>query len=532
MNRFMKFAATAALTMGIVALSCVTAFAATPGKVKSSNVNVRKSADASSDSVGAVNTGDSVSITDETTGADGKTWYKVTLSSGTEGYIRSDFVTKSESDSSKKEEPATNVTAVDKKDAYIEGTGTVNIRKNASKTSAAVATAKGQSKVTVVGEATAADGYKWYQIEFKGNGETMTGFVRSDLLTFTAPVSEPAETEVTGTVGGEVSEEPEEVSEEPEEVYEEPEEVYEEPEVTEETVSGVASVGEIITEEPIDKPEGLPKKFEQVPVRLCGNTVTAYNYKNFFVVYGTNAEGEKGWYVYDSDTESFISYVNLFDNTSGSTGQKIVIIILAALVLILAAVVVVLLIKKNGSNDDDDYYYDDDDDEEDDEDDEEDDEPEVVTRASRPAPSQRTTAVPPVRSEATPVQTRTATAVPIIPQPVVNQNPVQPAQPLRNTSSINPVQPAPAPSVTKPEVSVNDIVAYMDTDDDYEEEETPKKSKKDKTEKKAKKGFGKKLLDYFTVEVEDEDEDDYDEYEDIEPSDDNDDDDDFNFIDL
>ena len=65
--------------------------------VISDSVNVRKGAGTGYDSVGKVKNGDTVTITGEANGTDGKTWYQVTFGdNSTTGYIRSDLVQISE----------------------------------------------------------------------------------------------------------------------------------------------------------------------------------------------------------------------------------------------------------------------------------------------------------------------------------------------------------------------------------------------------------------------------------------------------
>ena len=61
--------------------------------ITENSVNVRQGAGTGFDSVGKVSKGDTVTVTGEATGEDGKTWYQVTFGSNKTGFIRSDLLT-------------------------------------------------------------------------------------------------------------------------------------------------------------------------------------------------------------------------------------------------------------------------------------------------------------------------------------------------------------------------------------------------------------------------------------------------------
>ena len=101
-NRIRTIAAAAALSaavsfatpaFGLVSLAAT-------GTVTGSDINVRSEASSSSSQVGTVTTGDTVTVGETATDDSGATWYQVTLSNGTTGYIRGDFLTVSEDDAS------------------------------------------------------------------------------------------------------------------------------------------------------------------------------------------------------------------------------------------------------------------------------------------------------------------------------------------------------------------------------------------------------------------------------------------------
>ena len=98
MNRIRTLAAAAALSAAVaLAVPTVSVFAAT-GTITGSDINVRSEASSDSSQVGTVTTGDTVTVGDTETDSSGATWYQVTLSNGTTGYVRGDFLTVDETD--------------------------------------------------------------------------------------------------------------------------------------------------------------------------------------------------------------------------------------------------------------------------------------------------------------------------------------------------------------------------------------------------------------------------------------------------
>ena len=341
------------------------------GTITGSNVNVRETASTTATAVATLSTNDLVDVIAETTGDDNMKWYKVTTESGVTGYVRSDLI--------KKATVTVDVTQTDSKTAYIAGSN-ANIRQDASTSSGRVANALGGSKVTIIGEATGADGYKWYQIQFEGNGTTMTGFIRSDLVTFEAPVQEPEVTEIEGEMGegSEPSEEPsasEEPSEEPsEESSEEPSEKPSETGKISIPLSG--NEGTFIIMEPVSAVEILPQGFEQTELQLGEEVFTVWGKGQFYVMYASVNDGEPQYYLYDAINKSFTAYTGLLtaDDVAVADGEKglnfkLISIICIVIILILAVVVGILAYKLSNAgyrndddDDDDDGDYDDDDD--------------------------------------------------------------------------------------------------------------------------------------------------------------------------
>lgn len=459
---------------------------AASGVVNTSNVNVRAKASATSEAVGSANENDKVTILAEETGADGKLWYKVKLTDGTTGYIRSDFI-KKDADTSAEEE-TTQVTTVAEKKAYVKGENGVNIRKAASATSTKIATAVGGSEVTIIGEATGSDGNLWYQIQFDGNGTKMKGFIRSDLIDFNKPEQNAEVVEIGGEAD---SEEP---ASEEELIPESPVTDSDAAQKTEVT----ADVSELMVLEPESMLENIPAGFEQVEIMFGENSVTAWAKGDFYIFYASKSNDTPQWYLYDRTVKGYVKYTGLFSNQTiiveenASVFNWLTFVLLAFVILLIAAVVVLvlMLLKKR-----DDYYgeaeaeYDDDDEEDYDNDD----------------AFENVKETPPVKHEMN----------------YVNQRPMQ-----------NKVVEPKTLIMPAPNVAYEDEELTEEVEEEYEEDEmeeaTPKTRKK--------KGFGQKLLDYFTTEVEEDDDDDEDEEDDDDNDDvivsDDDDDDDLNFIDL
>ena len=146
----------------------------------SDGVNVRSGAGTSYGVVMSLNGGTVVTVTGSTKGSDGYVWYAISYG-GKTGYIRSDLLSvagtvpgSSGGEPSEGTEP----------DPEISRTGVVlpasgvNVRSDAGTSFSVVLVLMKGTKVSVTGEMTGTDGYKWYRIEYSGK----TGYVRSDML--------------------------------------------------------------------------------------------------------------------------------------------------------------------------------------------------------------------------------------------------------------------------------------------------------------------------------------------------------------
>lgn len=370
-----------AFIIGLVYFS-ITAKAETTGTISDNNVNVRKSADAGSDSLGKVNSGDKVTVIEEVNGADGtKSWYKVTTSSGITGYIRNDFVTTSGADTTNTTTTTTtttanNVTAIENKTAYISK-DVVNIRSEAdTNKDNVVYKANLNTEITVTGETTGSDGMKWYQISLSSNGKT--GFVRSDMLTFTKPTNNPVETTIDSNKPAETT--PDNTDTQPADTSEpEPVEQTEPTEnvETEEPVQNLAPAKSVTAVAPAKEPDIIPSGFVEKSVE-SEDGVRVWQKGDFAIIYGVNQDSVAGWYVYDSKNETYIAYDGLFDvadTDSKDSGEIfgipvkwVIVALIVVIILLLGAVFFLALKLSRGVENDDDYEYYDYEDEEEEED--------------------------------------------------------------------------------------------------------------------------------------------------------------------
>lgn len=185
--------------------------AETTATVTAKSANIRQEANATSTAVASVVKDNTVSIVGKITGADGKVWYQVFIDAENKGYIRSDLVqVDANADIPLLEGSASNTTTtntdtpvqsatVDPTGAIevvpvagtISGANTVNVRAKASKNAGWVASAQKNTAVTVTGYIDASDG-KWYLLNFEKSGQQIQGFVRSDYVSLSGELQEPA----------------------------------------------------------------------------------------------------------------------------------------------------------------------------------------------------------------------------------------------------------------------------------------------------------------------------------------------------
>ena len=379
-----------ALSIGTVCYADEVAATVTVASAKS-----RASADPRSQQLGSAKQGGTVSIIGQTTGTDGKTWYQVFVDANTKGFIRADLVNVTgtgtigsvSSDASASASTATTTTtdtqvsSTDKKSGTVQ-TNNVRIRKGASTTADVVATANRGMVVTVTGEAAGDDGKTWYQISFTYNSKEITGFIRSDLVTFDTLPADTAQTTINGT-----SETPEEPATEAttEEVTESATE--EEPQ-EQESSSYSNDTQNMILMNVEDVPYIMPE-FNPIILKWEDQDINAYKNGDFYLFYAQKQNGEEGWYVFDSVNNVYERYVYstagaTVPETSAMSGNMLPVIILAVIIVILLIAIILMFMKlREYTGEYEEYEDDEEDDEYGDEEEAEDEEEELAEESAR-----------------------------------------------------------------------------------------------------------------------------------------------------
>lgn len=247
---------TLALMASVFYTAAFASFAAS-GKVTADTAKIRAEASTDSEVVGSTVKGKTIDILDAVKDSSGTVWYKVSVTGGGYGYIRSDLVETSDSievsssssseaaqsqetSSEQTQKPEETVpTSIGEQQATIKSTGSVRIRSGASTAHDAVTSLPNGTVITLIGEANDSAGNKWYQMTCDYNGRTVEGYIRSDLIAIGAPQQgessedgnaegENAEGEnAEGETGGEGENASEEVQQEPEPEPEEEHNDYE-----------------------------------------------------------------------------------------------------------------------------------------------------------------------------------------------------------------------------------------------------------------------------------------------------------------
>ena len=249
---------------------------------------------------------------------------------------------------------------------YVDGDN-VNVREEASASSAKVTTLSSGHEVTITGTGQDSEGQTWYQISFTKDGVSYSGYIRHDFLTANGPAGEEAPEDFTEEVpeGTEGTEGTEEQVPTPEGTVDQGADI-----------SSAMATGSIIPTEGEGQPEVLPADFRSVYVRVNEQDIPAWAdpTNEYYIFYATSPNGNSGWYLYDSYDGGFVRYQNFMagsgavsDNGDGDadaeTGISPLMIVLIVLVVILVGVTAFLGMKViNNSNDDDEDYEDDDED--------------------------------------------------------------------------------------------------------------------------------------------------------------------------
>ena len=314
---------------------------------------IRQSPGTDSEPVGSAKKGKSVDIVSQTTGADGKIWYEVYVEADKKGYIRSDLVKVTEGNISTSNAGTSSTTTDNNATAPSTSgnkckvtTATARIRKSASTSDDSVGTVNKGAVLNVTGETTGADGKVWYQIENNG----VTGYIRSDLVSFDNVGGDPAVSQISGEGNGE-TQVPEGEGDQP----------------TEEQPEDVQPPEEEQPEQPVQTAIPVPIPTEEKPYVMPGFKLKQWNDREGSY-YGQETTGEQGWYLVDIEKQNYIRYAYTVEGVSAPSLilQYLPVIALAIVIVILIAIIGLMFLKlreygSGYSGDDDEEESEDDD---------------------------------------------------------------------------------------------------------------------------------------------------------------------------
>lgn len=330
-----------AVAVMVFSLSAISSLAAT-GTVTADTAKIREKASTDSTVVGSTKKGSKIDIVGAQKDSSGTTWYKVPITGGSYGYVRSDLVQTSDTvkvteaetqtTTAQTEKPAATVpTAIGEQAATVRCDSNVKVRAGASTKHDVVTSLPDGTAITLIGEANDAAGNKWYQLKCDYNGKSIEGYIRSDLIVIGAASSD-GESELTGEEGMVSQEGGDAENPDGEQTQDPSEESYEEPVV---------------------------------------------EHKDYELVYTPDAENpDTGkYYVYNNMDGTMADVAVLFETVSSSNSKiaelessvsqkNIVIIILAVVIVLLFGGITFLILKLKNAYD---YDYEDEEEEEDEE---------------------------------------------------------------------------------------------------------------------------------------------------------------------
>ena len=199
----------AAISMGVLAASisafhgpeAVYAYTATAGTINDGPVKVRN-APVTGDKLTLLYPGNAVTVTDETAGSDGYTWYQIQMSDGVTGYIRSDFVTLQGTDSSAGQTNADS--SAGGTNGVVQNTEKGVYVRSGAGTSYSVVTKVYKGQAVNVGELVSAGGMNWYSVTLVVGGASYSGWICADYVAVNGQTSDDqSQGETTGVTDSE-----------------------------------------------------------------------------------------------------------------------------------------------------------------------------------------------------------------------------------------------------------------------------------------------------------------------------------------
>ena len=341
------------LTVAIMVfgLSTISSLAAT-GTVTAGTAKIREKASTDSSVVASTSKGVKIDIVGAEKDSSGTVWYKVPVSGGSYGYVRSDLVetsdkidvtdnsssssTSTSTSTSTSKPEATVPTAIGEQAATVKCSSNVKVRAGASTQHDVVTSLPNGTAITLIGEANDTAGNKWYQLRCEYNGKTIEGYIRSDLIAIGANTSndgsENTDNTGDGTENTDGTENPD---------AENPDTENPDAENTD-----ASQEGDSTEEAPAEETEPEHNDYEVVYMADTENPDTGkyYLYNN---IDGTMADVEVLFSTVATANE------NVAKLEAESSQKNIIIIILAVVIVLLFIGVTILIIKLKGA-----YEYD------------------------------------------------------------------------------------------------------------------------------------------------------------------------------
>lgn len=178
----------------------VKAYIQKPGTVNES-VALRQNADESSNQVMQLAIGQEVKVNNEITDNSGVKWYQVFVNGNTMGYVPASAIlvdgstatntnteqstqgeTQTTTQQTTQTTTQTQTVTVTERVGTVTAQSAIRVREQATTASEQLASMEVNDTFIVLDEENAADGHVWYKVEFDDHGNTVYGYVRSDLV--------------------------------------------------------------------------------------------------------------------------------------------------------------------------------------------------------------------------------------------------------------------------------------------------------------------------------------------------------------
>ena len=197
-NKWIGFVLTLVMAFAMIWMFSSVSHAETAATIKATSAKIRKEPNTQSEQLASLLKDSKIDIISQTTGADGKIWYKIWVDGNSTGYVRSDLVSITDGStpatSTGNDSGNTTVVGVPSNpgtpealvpiSAKVTGSNNVRVRTsaNTSSNNNILTTVTNGYAVTVVARTTGSDGKLWYQVKFTADNKEVIGYIRNDYL--------------------------------------------------------------------------------------------------------------------------------------------------------------------------------------------------------------------------------------------------------------------------------------------------------------------------------------------------------------